>query len=79
MVHPLSFIKGHNWVTPEETIEDDTQLTEQAPKAEDPRLKTYKASKPTVRFNEVQEANPGYRSEQPVQIEAPVELLFPTE
>jgi len=76
---PVELHQGPQLVTPEETIEDDTQLTEQAPKAEDPRLKTYKASKPTVRFNEVQEANPGYRSEQPVQIEAPVELLFPTE
>jgi hypothetical protein len=76
---PVQLHQGPQLVTPEETIEDDTLLTEQSPKAEDPGLKTYKASKPTVRFNDVQEANPGYKTEQPVQIDAPVELLFPTE
>jgi hypothetical protein len=76
---PVQLHQGPQLVTPEETIEDDTQLTKQSPKVEDPGLKTYKASKPTIRFNAVQEANPSYKTEQPVQIDAPVEFLFPEE
>lgn len=65
-------------VTPEESIEDQTQVTQQEPSEEqDPRLKTFKASQPEIRLNGVQEANPSYKKEEPARIEAPRELLFP--
>ena len=63
-------------VTPEQSTEDETELTQQDPKTEDPAQKTLNVSQPEVEVNGVQDANPGYKTAPPVQIEAPVELLF---
>ncbi|MBD3676557.1 MAG: hypothetical protein HUJ26_23850 [Planctomycetaceae bacterium] len=65
-------------VTPKESIDDQTQVTQQEPTEEEkPGAKTFQASQPAQKSQGVQEANPGSPTEQPARIETPAELLAP--